>query len=210
MVPPLVHSSQKRARPATSKLVEETRDNARFLRSWFQRPLTTGAVSPSGKMLAKMMASFVDPLRPGKVIEIGPGTGPVTEALIKRGVTEDRLVLIEFSRDFCKLLHKRFPKATIIQGDAYDLAKTLKGLVDEPAMAIVSSLPLLTKPEDQRLALLDDAFSFASPGAPFIQFTYGPNSPMPLRKSRFSAHVSPRVWLNIPPARVWVYHKLNG
>ena len=68
-----------------------------FLRSWLERPLLTGAVTPSGKMLARTMASYVDPRMPGPVIELGPGTGPVTDALIRRGVAQDRLVLVEFN-----------------------------------------------------------------------------------------------------------------
>src|SRR3712207_9553513 len=84
------------------------------------------------------MASFVDPRIPGPVIELGPGTGPVTDALIRRGVAQDRLVLVEYSPEFCQLLKRRFPKATIIQGDAYDLAETLSGILSEPAAATVS------------------------------------------------------------------------
>src|ERR687890_2689283 len=104
-------------------------DEARFLRSWIERPLVTGALTPSGKMLARTMASYVDPRIPGPVIELGPGTGPVTEALIRRGVAQERLVLIEYSPEFCQLLRRKFPKATIIQGDAYDLEDTLGGIL---------------------------------------------------------------------------------
>lgn len=179
-------------------------DEARFLKSWLDKPLLTGAVSPSGKALAKMMAHYVDPDMPGPVIEIGPGTGPVTEALIARGIVEERLVLVEFNPDFCRLLAKKFPKAEIIRGDAYTLMTTL-GDARPPAAAIVSSLPLFTKPEPQRLALLREGFSLMRDGAPFIQFTYAAVSPMPLKKRDFSAHRSPRVWLNLPPAQVWVY-----
>ena len=53
-------------------------DEARFLRSWLERPLVTGAVTPSGKMLARTMAAYVDPRLEGPVVELGPGTGPVT------------------------------------------------------------------------------------------------------------------------------------
>lgn len=179
-------------------------DEARFLKSWFDKPLITGAVYPSGKALARMMARYVDPDEPGPVIELGPGTGPVTEALITRGIAEERLVLVEFNPDFCRLLRKRFPKALIIQGDAYALDATL-GVLAEKASAIVSSLPLFTRPEAQRVELLRAGFSMMREGCPFIQFTYATVSPMPLKSRDFDAHVSPRVWLNLPPARVWVY-----
>ncbi|KAF0231692.1 MAG: phospholipid [Beijerinckiaceae bacterium] len=179
-------------------------DEARFLKSWFDKPLVTGAVYPSGKALARMMARYVDPDVSGPVIELGPGTGPVTEALITRGIAEERLVLVEFNPDFCRLLRKRFPKARVIEGDAYDLGTTLAAL-GEPAAAVVSSLPLFTKPEAQRLGLLQEAFGMMHAGCPFIQFTYATVSPMPLKGRDFEAEVSPRVWLNLPPARVWVY-----
>lgn len=182
-------------------------DDARFLKSWLDNPLKTGAVSPSSKALAKKMASYVDPSLSGPVIELGPGTGPVTDALITRGVTEDRLVLVEFNPEFCVLLKKRYPRATVIEGDAYALGRTLMDRLAAPAAALVSSLPLFTRPEKQRLALLQEAFGLMRPGAPFIQFTYAAVSPMPKKAGGFDSHVSPRVWLNLPPACVWVYRQ---
>ena len=186
-------------------------DEARFIRNWFKNPLVTGAVSPSGRALARMMARYVDPLMEGPVIELGPGTGPVTEALILHGVAPQRLILVEYDGDFCRLLARRFPLARVIQGDAYDLRKTLHGVLRQPASAIVSSLPLLTKLEAQRVILLGEALDLAEPNAPFIQFTYGAKSPVPRRRSSsafaFTAEASPRVWLNIPPAQVWVYRQ---
>lgn len=179
-------------------------DEARFLKSWFDKPLITGAVYPSGKALARMIARYVDPDVPGPVIELGPGTGPVTEALIARGVAEDRLILIEFNPDFCRLLRKRFPLARVIEGDAYSLDETLPSL-PEPAAAVVSSLPLFTKPEGKRLSLLATSFAMMHAHSPFIQFTYATASPMPLKLRAFEVEASPRVWLNLPPARVWVY-----
>jgi phosphatidylethanolamine/phosphatidyl-N-methylethanolamine N-methyltransferase len=182
-------------------------DEARFLRSWLERPLLTGAVTPSSKMLARTMASYVDPRLPGPIIELGPGTGPVTDALVRRGIAQDRLVLVEFNPEFCQLLKRRFPKAMIIQGDAYDLRETLGDTLSEPAAATVSSLPLFTKPMDKRIDLMRAAQDRMHPGAPFIQFTYAVVPPIPARSQHYTARPSNRVWLNLPPARVWVYRR---
>ena len=192
-----------------NRFVRETGidDDARFIRSWLDNPLKTGAVSPSGKALARMMASYVDEDSKGPVIELGPGTGPVTDALIEHGIAEERLVLVEFNPDFCTLLHKRYPKALVIRGDAYALERTLHGYLEQKAAAVVSSLPLYTRPEAQRLSLLREAFGLMQADAPFIQFTYAPASPMPKKAGGFRAEVSPRVWLNLPPASVWVYRQ---
>lgn len=203
-------SSLRREPEGSSKATLEQRlaDEARFFKTWVENPLGTGAVSPSGRFLARAMAQHVDPTVPGPVIELGPGTGPVTEALIDRGLDPERLVLVEFEPMFCNLLARRYPGVRIVQGDAYRLAETLKGALDCPASAIVSSLPLRTRPERHRLALLADAFTLLRPGAAFIQFTYGIASPMPRNVGRspgFRAEVSQPVWLNLPPARVWIY-----
>lgn len=182
-------------------------DEKRFLRSWLERPLVTGAVAPSGRVLARTMASYVDPRCGGLVVELGPGTGPVTDALIQRGIEQERLVLVEFNPEFCRLLTRRFPRATIIQGDAYEAGDVLADVVSEPCAGIISSLPLLTKPLEQRVALLRDVQAMLGPGAPFVQFTYGPKPPIPARSCDCTLAPSERIWLNLPPARVWVYRR---
>ena len=182
-------------------------DELQFIRSWIDKPLRTGAVMPSSKALARAMARAVDPQAPGPVIELGPGTGPVTAALVERGIDPSRLVLVEFNPDFCRLLRTRYPTATVIQGDAYRLRRLLETTLKEPAAAIVSGLPLLTKPLRTRLRLLADAVAVMKPGAPLVQFTYGVVPPIPKTLAGVSAEPSSLVWLNIPPARIWVYRR---
>ncbi|MDQ6704252.1 MAG: hypothetical protein M3Z96_14795, partial [Pseudomonadota bacterium] len=121
-----------------------------------------------------------------------------------------RLFLVEFDPGFCKLLKRRFPGVHVIKGDAYQLSQTLRGRLRRPPAAIVSSLPLLLKPETQRLALLADAFDCMTPDGCFVQFTYGRVSPVPRDKASalaFHVEASPPVWLNLPPARVWIYRR---
>src|SRR5580704_6991988 len=184
-------------------------DEVRFIRSWIERPLTIGAVAPSGKMLARAMARYVDPDSDGPVVELGPGTGPVTEALVQAGVSPSRLVLVEFNPTFCRILRSRYPDATLVQGDAYSIRRLLETLLIQPAAAVVSGLPLVTKPITERLRLIRDAFDLMVPGAPFVQFTYSVAAPLPKRIGGFSVEASERIWMNIPPARVWVYRKTD-
>ncbi len=180
-------------------------DEVRFIRSWIEKPLATGAVMPSGRALARAMARHVNPGANGPVIELGPGTGAVTEALVERGIDPSRLVLVEFNPVFCRLLRTRYPAATVVQGDAYRLRRLLDSLLREPASAVVSGLPLVTKPLRTRLRLISDALALLAPGAPFVQFTYALVPPIPKALSGVKAEASEVVWMNIPPARVWVY-----
>jgi phosphatidylethanolamine/phosphatidyl-N-methylethanolamine N-methyltransferase len=182
-------------------------DEVRFLRSWIEKPLHMGAVMPSGRVLARTMAQYVDADSSGPVVELGPGTGAITNALIERGIDQKRLVLVEYNPGFCALLRDRYPQATVVQGDAYTLRDSLWNVLSVPAAAIVSGLPLVTKPMLTRLKLIRDAFLALAPGAPFVQFTYSVAPPIPKSLPGVSTQASERIWMNLPPARVWVYRK---
>ena len=182
-------------------------DEVRFLRSWIEKPLHMGAVMPSSKLLARTMAQYVDVDSTGPVVELGPGTGAITNALIEHGVDQKRLVLVEYNPGFCALLRDRYPQAKVVQGDAYKLRDSLLKVLDVPASAVVSGLPLVTKPMLTRLKLIRDAFLALAPGAPFVQFTYSVAPPIPKSLPGVSTEASERIWMNLPPARVWVYRK---
>jgi phosphatidylethanolamine/phosphatidyl-N-methylethanolamine N-methyltransferase len=182
-------------------------DEVRFLRSWIEKPLHMGAVMPSGRVLARTMAQYVDIKSSGPVVELGPGTGAITNALIEHGVDQKRLVLVEYNPGFCALLRDRYPHARVVQGDAYKLRDSLWDVLSVPASAVVSGLPLVTKPMLTRLKLIRDAFMALAPGAPFVQFTYSVAPPIPKSLPGVSTEASERIWMNLPPARVWVYRK---
>ncbi|HYI27149.1 MAG TPA: rRNA adenine N-6-methyltransferase family protein [Bradyrhizobium sp.] len=182
-------------------------DEVRFLRSWIEKPLRMGAVMPSGKILARTMAQYVDVHSTAPVVELGPGTGAITNALIEHGIDQKRLVLVEFNPGFCALLRDRYPQAKVVQGDAYALRDSLGDVLSAPASAVVSGLPLVTQPMLKRLKLIRDAFLALAPGAPFVQFTYSVAPPIPKSLPGVSTEASERIWMNLPPARVWVYRK---
>jgi phosphatidylethanolamine/phosphatidyl-N-methylethanolamine N-methyltransferase len=197
-------------RPQSSLAEKKLRldDEVRFIRSWLEKPLAIGAVTPSGRVLARTMARYVDTAIPGPVVELGPGTGPVTEALVARGVAPERLVLVDFNPGFCRILRQRFPEATVVQGDAYGLRRTLGKVLQEPAAAVVSGLPLLNKPMRTRIRLINEAFGLMRENAPFVQFTYSMAAPpIPKDLTRVTAEGSERIWMNLPPARVWCYRR---
>ncbi|HVV41180.1 MAG TPA: rRNA adenine N-6-methyltransferase family protein [Nitrobacter sp.] len=182
-------------------------DEVRFLRSWIEKPLHMGAVMPSGRVLARTMAEYVDAGSSGPVVELGPGTGAITNALIEHGIDQKRLVLIEYNPGFCALLRDRYPQATVVQGDAYTLRDSVWNVLPAPAAAVISGLPLVTKPMLTRLKLIRDAFAMMAPSAPFVQFTYSVAPPIPKSLPGVSTEASERIWMNLPPARVWVYRK---
>src|ERR1700730_3993155 len=138
-------------------------DEVRFLRSWIEKPLHMGAVMPSGRGLGRAIAQHVDIKSEGPVVERGPGTGAITNALIEHGVDQKRLVLVEYNPGFCALLRDRYPHAKVVQGDDYALRDSLWNVLSAPASAVVSGLPLVTKPMLTRLKLIRDAFAALAP-----------------------------------------------
>jgi phosphatidylethanolamine/phosphatidyl-N-methylethanolamine N-methyltransferase len=180
-------------------------DRLSFFRSLLRNPKLTGAISPSGKALARAMACLVEAESDWPVLELGPGTGPVTAALIAHGVAPERIVALEYNPEFCALLVKRFRGLNVVEGDAFDLSTSLPPGLAGPYAAVVSSLPLLNSPPEARQALISGALGRVLPGGGMIQFSYGLGPPVPAMDGRFTVERTAFVLANLPPARVWLY-----
>lgn len=191
------------ARPQSSWFHDEWR----FLRTWLEKPSIVGAISPSGRALSRAMAAAVDPAKPGLILELGPGTGVVTEALIARGIAPERIVSVEYDSGFCDMLRDRFPGIAVVQGDAFALDATLPYEKRGPFAAIVSSLPLVLKEPPQRRVLVEDALGRIAGGGPYIQFSYSPKPPVTPVPGVFTAAHGGWILNNLPPARVWTYRR---
>lgn len=175
-----------------------------FLRGLLASPKGVGAIAPSSPVLARAIAREIDPAMPGPILELGPGTGVITEALIERGIAPGRITAIEYDPDFVARVAARCPGVNIIEGDAFNLRETLGHAKDQPFAGVVSGLPLLNWPMASRRGLIAGALAQLRPGAPFVQFSYGLMPPVP-EGAEFSVERTALVWANIPPARVWVY-----
>jgi phospholipid N-methyltransferase len=155
------------------------------------------------------MASLV-PNGAGKVIELGPGSGPMTLALLNQGVAADDLILVERTHSFAEHLKQRFPMVRVIHGDACQLSTLIEPL-NEPIRAIVSSLPLRSMPKDTVQKISEEINLLANQGTRFIQFTYHlydrkPPFPEPYAHA-FTSQKGCIVWRNFPPARVDAFVK---
>jgi len=183
----------------------ESSDEFMFLRAWMRAPLVTAAMQPSGRALSRAVAAAVDPATPGAIVELGPGTGAVTEALVERGIEPERLILIEFLPEFCELLRRRYPGARVILGDGFDAHSILHHLSIAPLAAVVSCLPLYGKKPESRERLLHDMLRLGPTGMPFVQATNFSRSPIPFDPENIAGVASPRIWFNLLPALVWTY-----
>ncbi len=183
-----------------------------FLRAWAKSPMKVGAIAPSSKALAYCMAAQVDLREEGVIVEVGAGTGAVTQGLLARGVPHDRLIVIEREKNLARVLRRQFPGLRVLCADVVHLADTLKKLEVTYVNAVVSSLPLLSMPKVVQEQIVEQMVGVIGAQGKIIQFTYGPKSPVNKtlrRKNGIYARRIKRIWMNIPPAMVWVYRKSN-
>jgi phosphatidylethanolamine/phosphatidyl-N-methylethanolamine N-methyltransferase len=154
------------------------------------------------------MASQIASINPEEYVELGPGTGVVTRALIGKGLPMRQLVMVEREPKFLGKLKREFPHALIVRGDACYLKDILHKHGILQVAAVVSSLPLLGMPDTIRHTILNTAFDVIKPDGVFIQFTYGLLSPVPETHQRdigIRGNIAKQIWCNFPPARVWRY-----
>lgn len=179
-------------------------DAIQFFKAWTMDPFRVASVTPSGDALANLMVSEIG-IETGAVIELGPGTGAFTRALLRRGVPEERLILVESGVAFAALLAARHPRATVLARDA----ATVRGIDLSgagPVGAVISGLPLLSMPTAKVMAILTGAFRHLSDGGAFYQFTYGPRCPVPgtiLGRLDLRARRIGHTYRNLPPAAVY-------
>lgn len=189
----------KQARTAVS-------DNLRFIGRLVAHPKNVGAITPSSKALAKAIAAQIDVNVAGPILELGPGTGVATAALIESGAAPERITCVEYDPDFAKMVSQRLPGVSVITGDAFDLGKTLGSHFTEPFIGAISGVPLLNHSIVRRQQYLKGVLDRLKPGAPCVQFSYGlhfPVAPPP----GVTVVQAAFVLLNLPPARVWVYRR---
>lgn len=181
-----------------------------FFGLWIKRPLSIGAVAPSSEFLAEAMARDIDFQRPGAIVELGGGTGSITRALVRGARHPSEIVVIEREGSLCARLKRRFPGVRVINGDARDLPRLLRGAGVERVKAVVSGLPLMAFSPRQQYGIVRQAMAVLEPDGVMLQFTYGLTSPVrPSTAERIGilGRRSGYVVRNLPPATLWQYRR---
>lgn len=182
-------------------------EELRFFKGWMDKPRAVGAIVPTSGVTARKMASVVNPASGFPVLELGPGTGVITKAILQAGVKPENLWSIEYSEDFVRHLRSAYPGVNTIQGDAFDLDTTLGEKRDTVFDSVVSGVPLLNFPVERRVAYVEDLLDRLPPGRPIVQITYGPVSPVPVGRGNYSVEHFDFILRNIPPSRLWIYRR---
>jgi phosphatidylethanolamine/phosphatidyl-N-methylethanolamine N-methyltransferase len=192
--------------PAGGK-VSGFRDGFGFLKAWLRQPKSVGSVWPTSAPMARRMAGVIDLSSRLPVLEVGPGTGTITKAILDTGLPHELLWSLEYAHEFAARLKARYPKAHVIEGDAFELAKSLGAARPAQFDSAISALPLLNFPLQTRISFVEQVLDMLSAGRPLIQFSYGPKSPVPAGLGRYKVKRVGMVLRNIPPAQLWVFSR---
>ena len=200
--------SQLRQRPNVGgALFEKIQLEAAFMKEFMRAPLNVGSICPSSRALTRTLVHMAKTSREGLVVDLGAGSGIVSQELLHAGVAPERIVAVELSTGFCKTFAQSCPGVTMITGDARELGKLLD--VHAPGMSVcsvISSLPFRVMPRPVVAAIARELHAvLAVRGGSLVQYTYAWWMQYPLRQFGFAPAAARLVLKNVPPARVESY-----
>src|SRR5437899_2581565 len=178
-------------------------DASVFFALWLQKPLRIAAANPSGARLADAVARCIDLARPGPILELGAGTGSLTQGLVRAGCAPERIIALEREPPLVAVLRREFPAMTVIEGDATRIGCYLAGV--ERLAAVVSSLPIKWFSLEAQYAVVRPCLDRLGSGGRFLQLTNAFSSPLAVGHLGIAGREIDRVWLNLFPTKIWSY-----
>ena len=195
------------AAPGLRKFAAKFDDELKFFKGWIDKPRAVGSIIPTSSVTARRMASVIDTKSGLPILEVGPGTGVITKAILRRGVKPAELYTVEYSHDFVTHLRSNYPEINVIEGDGFNLDDTLGDMRGTTFDCVVSGVPLLNFPVARRVAYLENLLKRIPHGRPVVQLTYGPKSPIPPGLGDYTVEHFHFIIRNSPPTRLWLYRR---
>lgn len=194
--------------PTHSKKRQSLKDNILFIKAFLKSPAHVGAIFPSSRALADAMTSFEELPKTKTILELGCGTGAITEAILEKISPSATYIGIELNKNCVEHLSKRFPNNTFQYGSAERIQEYLQQYHLENAEAIISGLPWAVLPEEMQNKIFDAILHNLSADGIFVTFAYSHAKYMPrarrlkhrLEKYFDKVKTSPTIWKNVPPA----------
>lgn len=198
--------------------VTAARDLLTFVSSAVRSPAVIGAVAPSGRALCDLLASVAPQGGTATVVELGPGTGVVSQALRRRLAPEARHVAVEIDPGMVTHLARTRPWLEVVRGDAKNLQKLLADIGVTRVDTVVSGLPWTLFSREAQRGIMEQVSRVLAPGGVFTTFAYRHVMNLPtqrrfrelLEQSFDEVRVTPTVWRNVPPALCYQCRNLGA
>jgi len=195
----------------THPLIPQPDHPIAFLRGFLERPKEVGSIIPSSRWMERRITRTAEIEDAKLVVELGPGTGGTTKALLKAMGPDAKLLAIEINPGFCDLLTQTIddPRLIVHQGSAAEIQEALvKHDLDAPDV-VLSGIPFSTMPKELGLSILRSARAALRPGGRFVAYQFR-DVVHTLGKRVFGAASVQLELLNVPPMRVYRWDMPKG
>ncbi len=214
--PALTHSMAQAAQTAQAKAAQESmqediqriKQDAQIKQDIQTKTIEQDAQTRGSTLGISATQTQQDDNQNELIVELGPGTGSVTRALLESGISEESLVLVERDEQLYTWLKEHFPKATVLHSDAKCLKEILPTQSLGKISTVVSSLPLKSLPRQERHEILKAIFCVLSERGFLIQYSYGLSSPVPYKNMNLRGQRVAFATFNLPPATVWQFTRM--
>lgn len=194
-------------------MAEGFREHVLMLTKFVRNPRTVGAVAPSSQALARAMVAALPVNRPASIVELGPGTGAFTGAILERVGPQARVLAMDLEPEFVDRVRRAWPSVLCVCASAEELETLVKAHRLGPVDHIISGLPFASLPAPMTAGILDGVMHTLRPGGTFTQFHYLHGFGMPPGRAfrrEMSARMGSRaerrfVLRNFPPACVFTW-----
>lgn len=178
-----------------------------FFASYLRHPRAVSSVIPTSRTSARAIAALLAARAGSVVVEYGPGTGPVSAAVLERLGPDGRLILIEMTPELAAGLRARFAhdaRVEVVEGSAADVESILAARGLTRADYVLCSIPLSLMETAMRESILAATARLLGPGGRFIVFLFRPKATASYLAPHFPRTAPSRLlpW-NIPP--LWLF-----
>lgn len=177
-----------------------------FLQGFLRRPQRVGSVIPSSRFLERRLVALADLKHATLAVELGPGTGGTTRALLAALPPDARLLCIEIEADFAALLRETpDPRLLVHHGSAEDLPEILAEHGLGAPNAVISGIPFSTIPPEVGTRIIQSIRAALAPGGCFVAYQIRGVVAELARPVLGEPDVTVEL-RNIPPARLFRWH----
>jgi phosphatidylethanolamine/phosphatidyl-N-methylethanolamine N-methyltransferase len=179
-----------------------------FFRGFLRDPQQVGSVIPSSRFLERRLVAISEVSKAGTVVELGPGTGGTTRALLRSLPPSEKLLAIEIDRHFARRLRMEIddPRLIVHEGSAEEIAATLLHYALPAPEAVISGIPFSTMPRQTGVNILRAVWAALAPGGRFVAYQLRDRVAV-LGRSILGRPETAVELLNVPPIRVYRWRK---
>ena len=178
-----------------------------FFNGFLNHPQQVGSVIPSSRFLKQRIIAMADVASAHCIVELGPGTGGTTRAILNAMQADARLLAIEINPNFLPVLKQiQDPRLFIQNGNACDLTEAVLAHQLDPPDIIISGIPFSTMPEDSGLALINKISQVLAVGGRFVAYQLRDRVET-LGQRVFGPAQVEFVLRNIPPMRIYRWQR---